>query len=288
MGISNRRQLHAALAFVVRPLALAVVLTVVVRLFFAGSPGAPKAGSSLLGTKTTFSKALVVASTRAQPEKEVGWIKEVPRDWEVFNYVTDAAPGTLPPRAGNQQLLSVPANKGNEAMAYLTHIIDHYDKLADVVLFHHSHRKSWHQELDSLTEVRSLRPSYVARKGYASTRCLPGCENVIPLADFAADFSLFPRIGRDVQLASLLHEFMDNDRRANQGVDDDAFLSGITKLAAPCCSQFAASRHAIRARSREWWMRLRQWLIDTPLDNRTSGRLLEYTWHIWLGEEPFQ
>ncbi len=156
-------------------------------------------------------------------------------------------------------------------MAYLTHIIDHYDKLADVVLFHHSHRKSWHQELDSLTEVRSLRPSYVARKGYASTRCLPGCENVIPLADFAADFSLFPRIGRDVQLASLLHEFMDNDRRANQGVDDDAFLSGITKLAAPCCSQFAASRHAIRARSREWWMRLRQWLIDTPLDNRTAA-----------------
>lgn len=58
------------------------------------------------------------------------------------------------------------------------------------------------------------------------------------------------------------------------------------RIAAPCCAQFAVSREAVRRHGLEWWVRLRKWLIETELDNRSSGRVLEYTWHLWFGMEP--
>lgn len=256
MGAYSRRQLRAAINFIVRPLLLALVLTLFVRLLFAPS------------RSHKHSKALVIASTSSQPEREVSWIRQVPRDWKVFNYVTDA------PTSAD---LAVPMNKGNEAMVYLTYIVDHYDRLPDVVFFHHSHLKAWHQETDSLSEVRNFRASYIAKKGFASARCLPGCENIIALADYSVDPSMFLHYRRDVHLTSLLDEFL--DREGGERVPK--------KLAAPCCAQFAASRDAIRRRNREWWIRLRQWLVDTPLSSMDSGRLLEHTWHIWLGEEAY-
>lgn len=50
----------------------------------------------------------------------------------------------------------------------------------------------------------------------------------------------------------------------------------------PCCSQFAVSREAVRARPKEDYERYRQWLIDVELDNATSGRIFEYSWHSGL------
>jgi hypothetical protein len=256
MGAYSNRQLRAAFNFVLRPLLLAVFLTVLARTLFGQS-------------KHKLSKALVVASTSDQHPTETAWIKQVPREWKVFQYVAD--------KPASKEL-AVPINKGNEAMVYLTYIIDHYDHLPDVVFFHHSHAQAWHQEMDSLTEVTKLRASYVAKKGFAAARCLRSCENIISLADHSVDFEMFPRVGREVQLSSLLDEFL--DRSMGEKVPK--------KLAAPCCAQFAASRDAIRRHDLQWWQALRQWLTDTPLDSMNSGRLLEYTWHIWLGEEAYQ
>lgn len=257
MSTSGHRLLRAAWAFALRPLLLAAVLVILIRMFSL---------SSRRETAPRYTKALVIASTSDLPADSVAWIGEVSQDWDVHNYIADA------PTAPS---LSIPVNKGNEAMVYLTYIIDHYDALPDIVFFHHSHLKAWHQEMDSAAEVALLRPSYVVKKGYASARCLSGCENIIPLADYSVDPARMHHVGRDVQLTTLLDEFLERDKGERVP----------KRLAAPCCAQFAASREAIRARSREWWLRLRQWLIDTPLDNLTSGRLLEHTWHKWLGEK---
>ena len=54
-------------------------------------------------------------------------------------------------------------NKGNEAMAYLTYIIDHYEALPGIMLFVHAHRdgfKAWHTTAplyDSVLAIQSLR-----------------------------------------------------------------------------------------------------------------------------------
>lgn len=260
MGAYRRRHLCAVFSFIIRPLALAIFVTLIFRLLSSSPSPRP---STLLIRPKPLTKALVIASTANQPPSETSWISQVPSDWQVHTYNTDL-PGV------------VPLNKGNEAMPCLTYIIDHYSSLPDIVFFHHSHFKSWHQTLDSLTEVQSLRASYVRQAGFVSTRCLPGCENLIPVAEYAVDFAMFARVGRDVQLASLFDEFI--NRTNGESVP--------TRIAAPCCAQFAVSKERILRREREWWVKLRDWLVYTPLGDLESGRLLEYTWHVWMGAEP--
>jgi hypothetical protein len=260
MGTYSHRQLRAALSFILRPLLLAALVTLTSRILFSSPAKTLSFPSSQPETKAT-TKALVLASTSTLPSHETGWISSVPSSWQIHTYNTDLA-GV------------VPANKGNEAMPYLTYIIDNYASLPDIIFFHHSHRKSWHQSLDSLTEVTTLTTGYVQAAGFVSPRCLSGCENLIPLADYAVDFDLFHKVGRDVQLASLFDEFI--NRTAGERVPK--------RIAAPCCAQFAVSRERILRREKQWWVRLREWLLTTPLGSLESGRLLEYTWHFWLGE----
>jgi hypothetical protein len=254
MGVYSKRQLRRALSFLKLPLLFAIGLTAVVRLLFGGS-SAPK-----------HSRALVVASTLDSSSEADKWLKNIPKDWPVHKYVADAP-------SPSEKTLTVPVNKGNEAMVYLTYIIDNYETLPEVVFFHHDHQKAWHQEMRSEEEVSRLRTSYVLEKGFVSARCLPGCENVIQLVDYTIDMTVFSYHGREAHLATLLKTFLDPSEVVPK------------KLAAPCCAQFATSRQAIRRRTREWWVRLREWLIATPLDTKSCGRLLEHTWHIWLGEQ---
>ncbi|KAI1339839.1 hypothetical protein F5Y15DRAFT_415759 [Xylariaceae sp. FL0016] len=211
-------------------------------------------------------KALVIASTSAKEERNSAWLSDVPMDWDLYYYSVD---NPISP------MLAVPDNRGNEAMVYLTYIIDYYHDLPDVVLFHHDHLRAWHQELDSITEVVGLRTQYVVDEGFVSTRCLGNCENVMPVAQKVPPLAgLRKKTPRDEQLSALLNVFLEPGREAVPEV-----------IAAPCCAQFAASREAIQGRSRDWWAQLRQWLIETPLPSAQSGRLIEWTWHIWLGQE---
>lgn len=209
-------------------------------------------------------KALVVASTT---QDDTTWLREIPPslNWTLYHYRVDA------PVAPS---LSVPSTSGNEAMVYLTYIIDHYDDLADVIFFHHAHLRAWHQEFTSLDELSLLRPQHVLRTGYASTRCLSGCENIIPLAGGTpGDWADFQRLDRQTHLVTLLDAFLD------PGMGE----SMPATLAAPCCAQFAVSRERVRRRSRDWWVGLRGWLVETPLLSINSGRLMEHLWHVWFG-----
>ncbi|OIW26882.1 hypothetical protein CONLIGDRAFT_683831 [Coniochaeta ligniaria NRRL 30616] len=260
MGAYTHRRLRAALVFILRPLSLAVLLTLVCRLLFSSSPFPTPKTTSLPPSPKPPTKALVLASTSTLPPSDTAWLSSIPPSWSIHLYNTDL-PGV------------VPIQKGNEAMPYLTYIIDHYASLPDIIFFHHSHATSWHQSLSSLDEVLLLRPQYIQKTGYASPRCLPGCENLIPIADYAVDFDLFHRVGRDVQLASLFDEFV--NRSAGERVPE--------RIAAPCCAQFVVTRERVLRRGREWWVRLREWLVATPLGDLESGRLLEWTWHFWMG-----
>ncbi|KAL2152155.1 hypothetical protein VTH82DRAFT_5339 [Thermothelomyces myriococcoides] len=57
------------------------------------------------------------------------------------------------------------------------------------------------------------------------------------------------------------------------------------RVGVSCCSQFAVSREAVRARPREDYVRWRDWLLRTPLDDDLSGRVFEYMWHIIFGKD---
>ena len=51
-----------------------------------------------------------------------------------------------------------------------------------------------------------------------------------------------------------------------------------------CCAQFAVSREQVLMRNKVDYERYRQWLMETPARDATSGRVFEYMWHIVFGK----
>ena len=121
------------------------------------------------------SKALVVA---ARSRETVQWMNDVEPDWIKYPYILDE-------NDKPNNTLTVPANNGNEAMRYLTFIIDNYDSLPDFIAFRHGPGSAWHQRFDSAIEVNNLNLTTVRLRGYQNTNCVGvwGCDEHIYLAE---------------------------------------------------------------------------------------------------------
>ncbi|CAN8105562.1 unnamed protein product [Discula destructiva] len=289
MGVNEHSQLRAVLKRFVCPVLLAALLG-----FFAKRytpTGSPQALKSLpKNTPASISKTLVIASTTAD---DTSWLSFIPpsSNWNVAHYVVDAP---LSPSLSIPLPADAPA-AGNEALAYLTYIIDHYNSLSptDVFLFHSAPRRAWHQRLDALDELALLRPEYVLRAGYVSLRCpktsgpVQGCENIVPLkgGKLAVDFGpAFARADRKTRLVSLGDAFLSEEGENGEEGQGEGWVVP-ERIAAPCCSQFAVSGAAVRKREREWWVDLREWLRNTPVGSGNAGKLMEHLWHLWFGME---
>lgn len=175
--------------------------------------------------------------------------------------------------------LHTPMNKGREAMAYLTYIIDNYDHLPATIAFVHSHKdgypEAWHTDDDQLSNVnvlRALNTQYVQDQGFTNLRCNDevGCPQEI---------TLDPDKGPDVAYPAAVafwHEW--------QTLFPDRPRPPV--IAAACCAQFAVSRTQVRSRPHEDYVRYREWVANTTLTDHTSGRVMEYSWHMIFGKEP--
>jgi hypothetical protein len=243
--------------FIARPLLLALFISILFNFNSHSNPAKPHDAHPHL------SKALIIASTTAS---NLTWLPSPKNSpWTQHIYVVDDPSASL----------TVPVNKGNEAMVYLTFIIDHYHDLPDVMFFHHDHSQAWHQLFSSSFELGHLNPQTVINQKYVSPRCLPDCENIIQLSGDVVPLHDLKSASRDIQISTILHEFLRDEEGKRLPVPE--------KIAAPCCAQFAVSREAVLKRKRETWEGLRRWLIETEVGSRASGRVLEYTWHLWFG-----
>ena len=152
-------------------------------------------------------------------------------------------------------------------MAYLTYIIEHYDSLPSVIAFMHAHRKgfwgAWHTDSrlhDNVESMRNLQLDYVRRNGYVNLRCnwSPGCD------------------------------FGD---RHNAHVTPEIWEELFTgtpfpgEVGAACCAQFAVSQEQVLKRPLRDYKNYRQWLLDTDLTDRKSGRVFEYSWQIVFSKD---
>ncbi|KAK4447111.1 hypothetical protein QBC34DRAFT_410452 [Podospora aff. communis PSN243] len=215
---------------------------------------------------------LVVASTQRE---NTSWVHRNLPDWSHSIYVVDDA----------SAMLTVPQNKGREAMVYLTHIIDRYDSLASITVFVHAARFAWHNDdpdYDVLATFRNLRLDYVQSAGYVNLRCVwaLGCpEEIRPELD-ALDrpYEAAIRNRQPGQALTTKRVYKQAFQELMPGVP----LPSLVGVA--CCSQFAVSRDAIRSRPREDYVRWRTWLLETELTDDLSGRVLEYMWHIIFGK----
>lgn len=198
---------------------------------------------------------------------EVDWATTKLNGWDAFVYTVDNI--TMLPHTDR--------NKGNEANAYLTYIIQNYDSLPSIVAFVHSHEsgfpKAWHTDAkhhSNVESLNSLNVDFVQRNGYANLRCLqnPGCPDEIQPFREPVDESRTT----EAAFAAAWREIFDNN--------DVPEVVGVA-----CCAQFAVSRQQILKRSKEEYLRMHKWLMNTELDDSTSGRVFEYLWHIIFGQE---
>ncbi|RAH64952.1 DUF3431 domain-containing protein [Aspergillus aculeatinus CBS 121060] len=208
--------------------------------------------------------ALVVAKSRRE---DTSWAYRVMPHWRPYIYTSDQEPG----------FANLPANKGRESMAYLTHIVDNYDHLADITVFMHGGDSQWHndvRDLDSPSLLRSLNLRTVERLGYANLRChhRPGCPVAVrPFdPDMASDHNIVYRNFTSI--------YLDLFRVPVDQIPPE--IGGV------CCGQFAVSRERIRGRPKEDYMRMRDWAITTELDNFAVGSVFEMLWHIVFLEAP--
>lgn len=225
-------------------------------------PGTAKAASE------PYTKTLVMARTSSE---DVAWVYNDLSGFNLSIYTVDNSSAPL----------TVPMNKGREAMAYLTYIIDNYHSLPDAVLFFHPHKSTWHNnillDLDSAKTISRLNPAHVVRQGYFNARCHhdPGCPDWIHLDRPQAEWDLVKKKEEQYFTSSVwrdLHPL-------------DPFPKALSQ---PCCAQFAVSGERIRARPKSDYEHYRQWIFDTTIEDEFSGRIMEYNWqYIFTGQSEF-
>ncbi|KLJ06534.1 hypothetical protein EMPG_10077 [Blastomyces silverae] len=222
------------------------------------SPGVPKPPGS------HYSRALIIPRLQ---KVDVSWISSQVRDVQQFVYVVDDPSAPLHP----------PVNKGNEAMVYLTFLIDHYDNLPDIMIFMHSHSNSWHNEeplgFQAAELINRLSSERVTRDGYMNLRCNwgPGCPDWLHPGTDKVD----PSKKEEVSLAKAWKEIF-------------PFVEVPTVLSQACCAQFAVSRERARAIPRASYIFYRDWLLRTELKSSISGRVWEYLWQVvFTGKNVF-
>ncbi|KAM5436765.1 hypothetical protein McanMca71_001880 [Microsporum canis] len=215
--------------------------------FTTGTPKPP--GSS-------YTRTLVMPRLA---KDNVDWIDDSLGDIKTEIYVVDD-PNSVP---------RTPMNKGREAMAYLTYLIDNYDNLPDIIIFMHSHRTAWHNEEplshDSKEMIKRLSNERVTRDGFMNLRCnwAPGCPDWLHPQSMEED-----------------KEKPEQPIVANGWRDIFPSVPVPEVLAGQCCAQFALSRERALAVPRTHFIYYRDWLLRTTLTDFLSGRVWEYLWHV--------
>jgi hypothetical protein len=200
---------------------------------------------------------LVVASTKSE---DTTWVHTYFSDWFPQVYVVDDP----------QARLTVPENKGREAMVYLTYIIDHYDELPNNVVFIHASRFAWHNDdpdYDAWKTLSNFQFPYLQEMGYVNLRCTwaIGCPSEIhPLNDAGHKVD-----GKDSAKGIFKQSF--------QELLPDVSVPEV--VAVSCCSQFGVTRETILQRPKEDYVMFRDWILGTTLDDALSGRVFEFSWH---------
>jgi hypothetical protein len=235
--------------------------------------------STAVATPSSSLPDRVVVMAKVSTE-DTHWVHTDLPDWQAAVYTIDTETphntSTLDPITNST--LRILRNKGREANAYLAYLVQNYNSLPSTIAFIHAHKDgyptAWHTDNDyysNVVSLQSLNIDFVQSNGYANLRCVgdPGCPHeVMPFRDP-------PEHHRTTEVVM-------------PGVWRDLFNNTDVPhiLATPCCAQFAVSSKQVQKRSLEEYKKYYTWLMETPLDDATSGRVFEYLWHILFGQDP--
>ncbi|KAF7716668.1 Uncharacterized protein PECH_008239 [Penicillium ucsense] len=252
--------------------------------------------------------ALIVSHVDA--DGDTSWLTSLQDRYHICLYDVDG------PRANEKpsETLQVPANRGHEAMAYLTFLIDNYENIpAAGAVFVHGSRWAWHNDAPdydnkALLTALNIQRALEAGSGYHNLRCDWSTSTCLASAPAQGSLELqlqsitspwSARTASDVGLPRALTAIFGG---GVLGIKEGS-LTGRTelgrteKIRAQCCAQFVVSRERMWQHTRDEYIALRQWLLDgsggadggkmrsrndpaAPSNDKVAGRILSYMWHI--------
>jgi hypothetical protein len=163
---------------------------------------------------------------------------------------------------------NIPVNKGNEASVYLKYIVDFYDNLSEYTFFIHDEEFSWHHSGSIIDKYKQAVES--KRKYYnINDKNFWGTHNSIPASLYR-------------ELLEWYSEFIEEYIPISKVPNNTDLIFGFCGSA-----QFLVHKHLIRSLPKEFYEKLYNWIITTDLPSWTSGRFLEYTWHVFWYINPF-
>ncbi|GAB7360154.1 hypothetical protein MBLNU230_g7917t1 [Neophaeotheca triangularis] len=240
------------------------------------------------GLDTTSKPALVVARTTS--DGDPAWLDALATKYHLCVYTVDSDDAE---QRHASPFLRVPANRGHEAMPYLTFLIDNYDHFPSAgAVFIHGSRFAWHNDSPNYDNQDLLTaldiPAALEPHGYHNLKCDWGAS-MCPEREAKAQGSLETKASRwlqpydararsDALLPGALEVLFGGDgARVKPGAND--------AVRAQCCAQFVVSRTQVWRHTREEYVALRQWLLDSgreaaPSDDRVAGRIVSYLWHV--------
>ncbi|PGH09814.1 hypothetical protein GX51_00501 [Blastomyces parvus] len=252
----------------------------------------PKHGQDKQPTPHDITRTLVIASLL---EEDTAWASDLSSTDPTLTtaiYIVDR-PATPNDTTAKSPFLTVPANKGHEAMVYLTYIIDTYNSLPDISIFMHAHGVTWHNNdflsSSSAHAVQRLRSEKVLRDGYMNLRChhTPGCPDHLHPTVPGTTAATGTQSGSDTDETQSQDDVLNIPESAviGQAWTELFPTTPVPRvLSQPCCGQFAVSADRIRSVPRERYVEFRSWLLATALDDRLSGRVWEYLWQYVFGQ----
>lgn len=249
--------------------------------------------------------ALVVS--RVAADGDPAWTDALTKRYHLCVYNVDTALDK------SSNYLQVPANRGHEAITYLTFLIDNYAEIPKSgAVFVHGSRWAWHNDapdydnaalLASLNIDRALEPTgyHNLRCDWSTSTCLPSAPAQgsleMRLQSVVAPWSA--RAASDVALPKALVAIfggsLDEYQAIHRDVELHLHLGRTDTVRSQCCAQFVVSRERVWQHSRDEYIALRQWLLDgadyetnprsrnekvAPRDDKVAGRVLSYLWHI--------
>jgi len=158
--------------------------------------------------------------------------------------------------------LNVPVNKGNEASVYLKYIIDYYDELPDFTFFMHDDEFAWHH---SGSMIDKYKEAITSNRMYynVNDKCIWNKPNLINKLLYKGLLKWYD---------TYIEEYIPLSKVPN----NSDFIYGYLGSA-----QFLVHKDLIRNLPKKFYVKLYEWIITTELSSYTSGRYLEWTWHVF-------
>ncbi|KAI5239701.1 hypothetical protein E4T43_06643 [Aureobasidium subglaciale] len=257
----------------------------------------PEARGTCPGLDESSKPALVVSYVAA--DGDTAWLERLSSKYNLCIYNVDA------PADSSVRNLRVPANRGHESITYLTFLIDNYDSIPQAgAVFVHGNRFQWHNDDPLYDNAASLAALNVASAleptGYHNLRC-DWSAGTCPKDSGPAQGSLetyinsilqpwSARSASDAAMPQAFAVLFGGDDYLKNGKSKGLRLGRSDPVRAQCCAQFVVSREAMHRHTREEYLAIRQWLLDSygtsrnsnaaPRDDRIAGRILSYLWHV--------